>query len=182
MFASPKQSRMSCQASGSKVRIIHRHEGEYRLEPISTSVGKRWHLCERRLRLLASANHLHLRTFAVTSEAEAEEEVAHLQQRGEAWLLSHIQHTAGVSGFFATLAQLSRQQPGQALCWWETGAACERRYRVGDQWHNLRPDAPLRIPRGGASSPLLVGVGPRHHERARSDHQVRFLCALPCVA
>src|SRR5690242_5702479 len=28
----------------------------------------------------------------------------------------------------------------QALCWWETGTVCERRYRVHDQWYNLRPD------------------------------------------
>jgi hypothetical protein len=27
------------------------------------------------------------------------------------------------------------------LCWWETGHVCERRYRVGEQWYNLRPDA-----------------------------------------
>ena len=107
--------------------------------PISTSVGKRWHLCERGLRLLAAANHLHLRAFAVTSQAE--EEGSHLHQRGEAWLLSHIQHTVGVYGFFASLAQVGKQQPGQELCWWETGAGCERRYRVGDQWHNLRPAA-----------------------------------------
>ena len=28
-----------------------------------------------------------------------------------------------------------------ALCWWETGSVCERRYREGEQWYNLRPDA-----------------------------------------
>ena len=28
-----------------------------------------------------------------------------------------------------------------ALCWWETGSVCERRYRVGEQWYNLRSDA-----------------------------------------
>jgi hypothetical protein len=111
------------------------------LEPLTTSVGKRWHLCERGLRLVAATNHVHLRNFAIVSDAQAEEEVPHLHQRGEAWLLSHIQHTAGVYGFFATLAQTARKQPGQELCWWETGALCERRYRVGEQWYNLRPDA-----------------------------------------
>jgi hypothetical protein len=64
-----------------------------------------------------------------------------MQQRGEAWLLQHIQHTAGVYGFFASLAQAARQQLGQHLCWWETGAICERRYQIGEQWYNLRPDA-----------------------------------------
>ena len=35
----------------------------------------------------------------------------------------------------------ARQEPEYALCWWETGAVCERRYRVSEQWYNLRPDA-----------------------------------------
>ena len=30
------------------------------LEPILTAVGKRWHLCERGLRLIAAANHMHI--------------------------------------------------------------------------------------------------------------------------
>ncbi len=62
-------------------------------------------------------------------------------QRGEAWLLQHIQHTAGIYSFFANLTQAARQDPGQALCWWETGSVCERRYQVHEQWYNLRPDA-----------------------------------------
>ncbi|SRR6266566_7482869 len=33
------------------------------------------------------------------------------------------------------------QGRGYRLLWWETGAACERRYRDHDHWHNLRPDA-----------------------------------------
>ena len=111
------------------------------LEPISTSAGKRWHLCERGLRLLTAANHLHLRHFAVASDAEAEGNSSLMQQRGEAWLLSHIQHTAGVYGFFAALAQTARRQPERRLCWWETGATCERRYLLHEQWYNLRPDA-----------------------------------------
>ena len=68
-------------------------------------------------------------------------ETAALIQRGEAWLLQRIQHTAGIYGFFAGLAQAARREPGQALCWWETGVVCERRYREGEQWYNLRPDA-----------------------------------------
>jgi hypothetical protein len=39
------------------------------------------------------------------------------------------------------LAQAARQESEHALCWWETGPVCERRYRVGEQWYNLRPDA-----------------------------------------
>jgi hypothetical protein len=60
---------------------------------------------------------------------------------GEAWLLQHIQHTAGIYSFFASLAQAARKEQGQELCWSETGAVCERRYRVHEQWYNLRPDA-----------------------------------------
>jgi hypothetical protein len=48
---------------------------------------------------------------------------------------------AGVYGFFARLARDARKEAGHALYWWETGAACERRYRVSERWYNLRPDA-----------------------------------------
>jgi hypothetical protein len=64
-----------------------------------------------------------------------------IKQRGEAWLLQRIQHTVGIYGFFARLAQAARPEAGQSLRWWETGATCERRYQVGEQWYNLRPDA-----------------------------------------
>jgi predicted transcriptional regulator len=111
------------------------------LEPITTEAGKRWHLCGRGLRLLATANHLPIRNIAIESDDEAGGGKQIVVQRGEGWLLQHIQHTAGIYRFFANLAQAARQQPGQMLCWWETGASCERRYRVGEQWYNLRPDA-----------------------------------------
>jgi hypothetical protein len=35
----------------------------------------------------------------------------------------------------------TRQATEHALCWWETAVKCERHYRVGEQWYNLRPDA-----------------------------------------
>jgi Replication-relaxation len=111
------------------------------LEPIPTEVGKRWHLCERGLRLVAAANHIYIRNIAVISDDAADGETPTVSQRGEAWLLKHMQHTAGIYDFFAKLIQAARQELGHALCWWETGAACERRYRMGEQWHNLRPDA-----------------------------------------
>jgi len=111
------------------------------LEPLATPAGRRWHLCGRGLHLMAAASHLHLRTLAVESDKEAASETSGMGQRGERWLVEHIQHTAGVYGFFATLAQAARQQPEQELCWWETGVVCERRYQVREQWHNLRPDA-----------------------------------------
>jgi Replication-relaxation len=43
--------------------------------------------------------------------------------------------------FCAGLAQAGSRQSKQVLCWWEMGVVCERRYLVGEQWYNLRPDA-----------------------------------------
>jgi hypothetical protein len=62
-------------------------------------------------------------------------------QRGEAWLLQRIGHTAGIYGFFARLSLAASQKSEHALCWWKTGPVCERRYRVNEQWYNLKPDA-----------------------------------------
>jgi len=111
------------------------------LEPIPTEVGKRWHLCKRGVQLIAAANQVPLRSLAGTSDDEAGNDTSTMVLRGEAWLVQHIRHTVGIYGFFASLAQAAGQEPEQELCWWETGAACERRYRVGEQWFNLRPDA-----------------------------------------
>ena len=109
------------------------------LEPITTLAGRRWRLRERGLQLIAVANHLSLRNLVVRRDADAHS--SPIVQRGVRWLLEHIQHTAGIYGFFAALTRAARPHPGQRLCWWETGAVCERHYRVGDQWHNLWPDA-----------------------------------------
>jgi hypothetical protein len=54
------------------------------LEPVATSAGKRWHLCERGLRLIAAANHLHIRNIAVVSDDAANGEMSSMGQRGEA--------------------------------------------------------------------------------------------------
>ena len=59
--------------------------------------------------------------------------------------LQHIQRTAGIYGFFARFIQIAKKKAGHELCWWETGRVCERRYRVGEQWYNFRPDAALGI-------------------------------------
>ena len=97
--------------------------------------------CGRGLRLIAAANHMHVRNIATVPDGMEGVGMPPLVQQGEAWLLQHIRHTAGVYGFFASLARAARHHPGQKLCWWETGAVCERRYQVSEQWHNLRPDA-----------------------------------------
>ncbi len=112
--------------------------------PVATAVGQRWHLGAHGLHLVAAANRVPLHSIATMPDETPPAEVAvalSVVQRGVSWLLQHIQHTAGVYAFFALLTQAAEQQPGQALCWWETGALCERRYRVNDQWYNLRPDA-----------------------------------------
>jgi predicted transcriptional regulator len=111
------------------------------LESIATEVGKRWHMCGRGLRLIAAANHIHIRTIAGVPDDETDMGTSLVAQRGEAWLFQHIQHTAGIYDFFATVAQAAGKETDHELCWWETGAMCERRYRVGEQWYNLRPDA-----------------------------------------
>jgi hypothetical protein len=110
------------------------------LDSIPTEAGTRWHLVERGLRLIASANHSHVRNFIVSGDETVTGTIT-LKQRGVDWLLEHIQHTAGVYRFFAALAEASRRAPGHTLYWWETGAKSERRYQVGEQWYNLRPDA-----------------------------------------
>ena len=81
------------------------------LEPIPTLIGKRWHLCERGLRLVAAANPVHIRTIAAMSDDGEESETSTVVQRGEAWLLQRIGHTAGIYGFFTRLAQAARQEP-----------------------------------------------------------------------
>jgi len=111
------------------------------LEPIPTAAGKRWHLCGRGLHMIATASHMHIRNVAISHENTEVSELSTEVQRGENWLLQHIQHAVGIYGFFARIAQAARQESEQALCWWETGAMCELRYKVGEQWYNLRPDA-----------------------------------------
>jgi Replication-relaxation len=111
------------------------------LESISTKVGKRWRLAGRGLRLIAAAYHIHISSIADLHEEEIDGSTSIMRQRGEAWLLQHIQHTSGIYGFFASLTDSARRAQGQELCWWETGSVCERRYLVGEQWYNLRPDA-----------------------------------------
>jgi len=111
------------------------------LDAIPTEASRRWRLGERGLRLIAAANHFHVRNLAVASGDETGSGTITLKQRGVDWLLAHTEHTAGIYRFFAALAEAARRVPGHTLCWWETGARCERRYRVGEQWYNLRPDA-----------------------------------------
>jgi hypothetical protein len=84
---------------------------------------------------------MHIRSIATVPDHETNMEMSTITQRGEAWLLQHIQHTAGIYGFFASVAHAPSRETGHDLHSWETGSMCERRFRVGEQWYHLRPDA-----------------------------------------
>jgi predicted transcriptional regulator len=107
-----------------------------------TDGGQRWRLCARGLRLIAATQYISIQSIATQQESDGG---ASLVQRGVEVLVRHLEHTAGIYGFFASLSQAASEERLQGrehrLLWWETGAACERRYRDHDQWHNLRPDA-----------------------------------------
>jgi hypothetical protein len=75
------------------------------LEAISTETGKRWRLAGRGLRMIAAAQHLHISSIAEMHEEKTDGGMSIMRQRGEAWLLQHIQHTAGLYGFFSSLAK-----------------------------------------------------------------------------
>ena len=112
------------------------------IERIASDVGQRWRLSERGLHLIAATQHISIQRIATVEESDGE---TYLVQRGVDVLLRHLEHTAGIYGFFASLSQAASQERLQGrehrLLWWETGAACERRYRDHERWHNLRPDA-----------------------------------------
>ena len=58
---------------------------------------------------------------------------------GEAWHLQHIQHTTEFTASLpGCLAATAIRTCALLVGDW---ARCERRYRVGEQWYNLRPDA-----------------------------------------
>jgi predicted transcriptional regulator len=107
-----------------------------------TDVGQRWRLCERGLRLIAATQHISIQSIATLEESDGG---AYLVQRGVDVLVRHLEHTAGIYGFFASLSQAASEERLQGrehrLLWWETGVACERCYCDHDHWHNLRPDA-----------------------------------------
>jgi hypothetical protein len=63
-----------------------------------------------------------------------------VQQRGVAESLRTIRHTAGISGFLASLHKAAHEH-GHHVRWWEIGPWCERRYHDRGTWHVLRPDA-----------------------------------------
>ncbi len=114
------------------------------IEREETIAGERWRLTERGLRLVAAVHHMSVSRIATTSVpvTQTQEAVPTLVQLGLDEVRGHIEHTAGIYGFFAALALAAqeRREQGHWLLWWETGSLCERRYRDHDHWYNLRPD------------------------------------------
>ena len=110
------------------------------LEREETAAGPRWHLSERGLRLVAASHHVRVSRLATASPPAQQGKAISLLQLGLEEARGHIQHTAGIYSFFASLAQAAHTVPGHRLLWWETGSICERRYRHHDAWYNLRPD------------------------------------------
>jgi predicted transcriptional regulator len=110
------------------------------LEREDTVAGSRWHLSERGLRLVAATHHVRISRLATATTPAKPGTEPTLVQLGLEEARGHIQHTAGIYGFFASLAQAARTRPDHRLLWWETGSICERRYRHHESWYNLRPD------------------------------------------
>jgi len=121
------------------LRVVHKSGC---IMSMVTDRGQRWRLSELGLRLIAATQHIGILSIVTQQESDGG---APLVQRGVDELLRHLEHTAGIYGFFASLSQAASRERLQGrehrLLWWETGATCERRYRDHDHWHNLRPDA-----------------------------------------
>ena len=110
------------------------------VERENTIAGERWRLSERGLRLVAAAHHVSVSRLATATTPAKPGTVPALEQLGLDEVRGHIQHTAGIYGFFASLALAAHERSEHRLLWWETGSICERRYRDHDTWYNLRPD------------------------------------------
>ena len=112
------------------------HEMEY-VMVTETATGPRYQLAEQGLRLLASFAACSLQRFLHLPLPEN----APLQQRGVKGLLHQMHHTAGIYGFFASLASTLVGVPDAHLRWWETGARCERVFTWRNQVYHFKPDA-----------------------------------------
>ena len=79
--------------------------------------------------------------FFVVSCTDLKHHVIRVVQRGEAWLLQCIQHTAGIYGFFTSLALAARRSKDMHSAGGKQGSCANDAISVGEQWYNLRPDA-----------------------------------------
>ncbi len=135
---------LGLESSSVRLLLVEVHKVGYLVGEESVA-GLRWRLTEAGLRLLAQAVHCHVRHLGFFPD----DPNAPLQQRGLRGRLREIRHTAGVYGFFATLASALRSLPNAGLSWWETGWICERRFSYKEQPYSLRPDGLAAYQIGG---------------------------------
>lgn len=114
---------------------------------VETAAGRRWHLSEAGLRLLARAACCHIQRLVRPPVGAG----LPLQQRGLAGLLHQARHTAGVYSFFAHLQKALTSVPAAYLRWWETGALCERVFLYREKTYHFKPDALACVQIGGRS-------------------------------
>jgi hypothetical protein len=67
--------------------------------------------------------------------------LANLRQPGVLQLYREWSHTRGVYHCLVAFYREACAQPTHSITWFETHFRCARRYRVGNVWHNFRPDA-----------------------------------------
>lgn len=112
---------------------------------VDTAVGRRWQVAEAGLRLLARAACCSVQRLVRTPLDPGQP----VQQRGLAGLLRHVRHTAGIYGFFAQVYDALADVPGAQVCWWETGAVCEKIFVYQERTYHCRPDALAAVQFGG---------------------------------
>src|SRR6266852_1967851 len=79
-----------------------------------TPAGERWRLSERGLRLVAAAHHLSVSRIATTSTPAQQGTAPSLVQVGLDEVRGHIEHTAGIYGFFAPWPRLHKSDVNKA--------------------------------------------------------------------
>ena len=112
------------------------------ISALPTAAGVRWRVTEKDCACWQPPSKLMCAIWRSPSRRchdEATMDAPVMMQRGLRWLRQSSLHTAGLYGFFARLTRTANDQ--QRLCWWETGATCERHYQRQERWHRFKPDA-----------------------------------------
>jgi DNA-binding MarR family transcriptional regulator len=109
------------------------------IEKCDIERGRRWHIADRGLRLIAASHHCLLSHIAESILGESEEM---LVQHGIPLLKKSIARTTGIYALFTALHRHAHTQSGDhSLLWWETGGRCEHHYIDHGVRHSLRPHA-----------------------------------------
>jgi len=98
-----------------QVSSVERYLRELRhagcIDPVTTTVGQRYRLNERGLRLMAAALHSSIQSLATSSTTGTNEDESSLVQRGQD-VLRHVEHTAGIYSFFPPYLRLPDKSLG----------------------------------------------------------------------